>query len=88
VKSILSREVAWAHEPHGAVLRLTWAGEGRPVRPKPLAQPHQCGKPGAPACGGIFRCGRCRRWFGWCWGGGDDVLCDPCREVVEQTEAA
>ena len=36
---------------------------------------------GSPFCGGEFRCARCRRVVGWCFGCADEItngLCDDC----------
>lgn len=38
-----------------------------------------------PDCGGEFRCARCRRLVGWCFGCADDItdgLCDDCTVEV------
>lgn len=41
---------------------------------------------GAEACGGVYRCGRCRKLYGWCcgaWEGDErDDYCDDCAAAV------
>ena len=54
---------------------------------------HSPGCDGAEDCGGVYRCSRCRRLFGWCCGGGDgsgtderDEMCDDCYVEVTCSE--
>jgi hypothetical protein len=45
-----------------------------------------CLKCGVPGCGGTYRCPKCRRTVGWCFGCADDrpELCDDCWCLAHQ----
>jgi len=65
-----------------------WAEVQRYLESPDRQVKHQPGCPGfepsegVEPCGGVFQCGRCGRYFGWCYGASDgteaDEWCDDC----------